>query len=118
MRWFLIALWLVSCAPTSMEEFRQEGESIVLSLIQCLEKIETPADLKAESPRLKKKFAELADLMAAAKKCQLKTPKKDALEPNLEISDSLKAEFVRIYRIEGCQEIMEEIQRESLHSLK
>lgn len=119
MRWLIFALLFVSCGPASMEEFQCEGERVALALTRDLEKVESLQDLKAESPQLKKKFAELVDLMLAARKYQLKHPDEEAPnEPNLDISNSLKAEFVRIYRIEGCQEIMEEIQRESLYRLK
>ncbi len=116
--YFVLALILVACSPSSIEEFQFEGENIAKRLLKQLEKVHSVSDLKREGPKLKKEYAHLARLMIAAKKFQNSHPNEE--EPGLEgleVSEDLKKEFIRIYQLEGCLELMEELQRESLHKL-
>lgn len=119
MRRYLFAFFfLVSCGPHTREEYRCEGESVARQLHSDLTRIESLSDLKAEAPKIKKRFINLTDLMIRAKKRQrMQTDEFDVDEKNTYLSDQLKAEFIRIYQIEGCQKLMEDLQRESLHRL-
>lgn len=108
----------VACAPHSMEEYKLEGEGIAKSLLKQLEKVHSVNDLVETGPRLKKEYAKLLQLMVAAKKYQNAHPEEEVGDPiGLEVSDALKREFIRIYQLEGCSDVMEALQRESLHKL-
>lgn len=110
--------FLASCGPSTPEEYRCEGESIIRLLCKDLQKVESASDLKTEGPKIKKRFAELTRLMILAKKRQLSHPDEWMLEqPSTYLSDELKTEFIRIYQLDGCQKLMEDLQRESLHRL-
>jgi len=115
---FLILILLIGCDPGSMEEYRYEGESVSRLLCNDLVKIESTGDLKAQAPKLKKKFVQLTELMIKAKKHQLMHPEEVQIrEVNMYLSDQLKMELMRLYQIEGCQMVIEDLQRESLHKL-
>lgn len=116
--WIFLLVMLSGCSPSSMEEYRFEGESLVRSLIEECQKIESKEDLLLEKPRLKKKFDKIVDLMIAARKFQVKHLDSEIpVDLRLAASNALKEEFIRIYKIEGCQSLMEDIQRDSLHKL-
>lgn len=122
MRAFLVYLLvlgaLVGCSPSSIEEYRFEGESLVRQIISECQQIQSQEDLIAEKPKLKKKFHKLVDLMIAARKFQVKHIDMEVSSDfRLAANNALKEEFIRIYKIEGCQALMEEIQRDSLHKL-
>lgn len=113
-----LLILLVSCSPGSLEEYQLEGENIAKALLRHLERVESVGDLIKEGPKLKKEYALLVQVMIAAKIYQNKHPDEEVSEPiGLEVSEALKNEFMRIYQLEGCQEVMEGLQRESLHKL-
>lgn len=116
-RYLFPLLLLAGCGPSTPEEYRYEGESIVRLLHSDLCRVESLADLKVEAPKIKKRFTILTDLMIRAKKRQLQFDENLMGESNAYLSDELKSEFIRIYQIEGCQKYMEDLQRESLHRL-
>ena len=116
---FLVCLFFgISCSPGSIDEFRLEGEWIAKSILERLQKVESLSDLVKEGPRLKKEFALLVKVMIEAKKYRFENPEEEAPMPiRLEVSEALKQEFIRVYQFEGCAEVMEGLQRESLHRL-
>lgn len=117
-RYLFVLLILTGCGPSTPEEYRSEGESILRHLQSDLNKVESLVDLKVRAPRIKKKFTELTELMIRIKKTQLTYPADWVQQPlNTYLSDQLKTEFIRIYQIDGCQKLMEDLQRESLHRL-
>lgn len=111
-------LFCGGCSPSSIEEFQFEGEDIARGLLKQLEKVHSMSDLKREGPKLKKEYASLVEVMIAAKKFQNRHPDEEVPRiQRLEVSEALKKEFMRIYQLEGCAELMEALQRESLHKL-
>lgn len=114
---FLIGC-MTGCSPSSLEEYYYEGESLGKELLRDLESIQTAADLYQNQAKLKKRFKMLVKLMIAAKEYELSHKEEElSFSPNRHMSEALKKEFIRIYQIEGCQEMMENLQRESLHKL-
>jgi hypothetical protein len=112
----LLAIALAACSPTSLEEYHYEGENIAKEIALELTKVHSEKDLFRLAPKLKKKFSLMVDLMVAARKCQ-KRSEEDFYHGSEEASDLLKEELIRIYEIDGCQETLEEMQREALHRL-
>jgi hypothetical protein len=115
---FASILFLTGCAPGSLEEYCFEGEGTMRKLILECKNIHSKEDLVAERPKIKKNLTHLTDLMIAAKKFQMKNPEEEfTLNLSYAVSNQLKEELSRIYKIEGCRQLMEEMERESLHKL-
>lgn len=113
MRSPLLALILLcSCSPTSIDDYKKEGESLSWDIVHTLEKIQTREQLVQAAPLLKKKFNLLVDLMIEAKQFSGEFLE-DSLEPN-RANERLLAEFKRIYALEGGKAIIESAQREPL----
>lgn len=111
-------IFLSACSPHSLEECQQDGETIGRAILKELQRVESVGDLVRVGPRLKKEYAKLVWLIIAAKKYQDILPQENFSEAiGFEVSESLKKEFIRVYQLEGCQEVMEGLQRESLHKL-
>jgi hypothetical protein len=115
---FFLGMFLCGCSPSSLEEYRYEGENLAREIAWELARVHSEEDLVAVAPRVKKKFAAMVDLMVAARRHQKKRGEgENPWGGSEEASDFLKEEMMRIYEIEGCREAMQEIQRESLHRL-
>ena len=107
---------LFSCSPSSLEDFRYEGEARCRSLVKELQKIETREQLIRIAPVLKRHFEELVTLMIHAREFQEEHSDE---EPGILASDKvasrlLEDELRRVYEIEGGREIMERAQQEAL----
>ena len=115
----LILFFLISgCSPNSLKEYQTEGEALAKLLISELREVESTADLLKRSAKVKKIFSQLTELMICAKTYQMKHPEEQGLDfSQRETSEILQRELMRIYQIDGCQDLMEDLQRESLHRL-
>lgn len=114
-RLFLIFfLFLASCSPSTLSEWRVEGVSIVKDLVEEFKSIETLSDLKSHKRTIQKKYSKLVEVMIEASSYQ---EGDETLRPESFYSDALKAQYLRIYEIEGGRELLFEIQKESLHKL-
>ena len=117
----LLFLFMNSCGSNSLEDFREEGQGIIRSLIAELQTIHNRNQLIASSHRLETHFNRLADVMIAAEEFHLKHPKTEKLETtsfDSELSDQLRSELNRIYRIEGGKQILEKTQEKALRKLE
>ena len=115
---FIFFVFLSGCAPSSLEDYHFEGEVIAKAILHSLEKVESVHDLVCEGGKLKKEFSRLVRVMVAAGKYHAQHPnEEESALIGFEVSERLKKEFMRVYQIEGCQEVMEGLQRESLHKL-
>ena len=117
--YFSMLVILSACSPSSLDDFRHEGESICREFTRELEKIETREQLIKAVPKIKAKFEKLATLMIEVKKFQ---QQQEMLEENpaiekTEESLALLSQFKRIYQIESGKEIMEQAQKEALYRL-
>jgi len=117
---FLAVVFLWGCAPSSMEEYRREGEALCRSFMQDLQKIETREDLVKAIPKIKRHYEEIADLIIQAQNFK-KEHLGEAVDPwdssDMLASEALMFELKRIYRMEGGKELMENAQKEALFRL-
>jgi hypothetical protein len=113
MKWILgfLAL-LTACSPSSLSDVRLEGEAETKRLSEELKSIETIEDLTKASPKLKKRFNKIADLLIEARQFP-DVPS----EPSL-ASEELFAELARIYEIPGGREALEKTQAEAILKLR
>jgi len=116
---YAILLPLLGCSPSSMEDYRHEGQSWSRSLILELQQIHTTEELLQSEHKLKKKFDESVSLMIAAREYQqkhwedaLEEPSDSALTESL--NQELQAQLRRIYDLEGGRECIERAQQEAL----
>lgn len=116
MRYRLLPLILLisSCAPSSYEDFRHEGEACARALVKDLRQIESYDDLLTMQPVVKKHFEKLVDLMIEARQFQLKNPDLELIDIEETYSYLLKEELKRVCQMEGGKEILEKMQHEAL----
>jgi len=114
--WIVCLLFALGCSPSSLEDYQHEGEAVCRLLIKELKKIESREDLIKATPKLKKRFHQVVDIVIEARKFQEGHPeeKKEFTFDPRQMSDLLKSELKRIYQIEGGRELMEHAQREAL----
>jgi hypothetical protein len=108
---------LVGCSPGSLNEYRHEGESTCRDIIGDLQSIETREDLASLEPILKRNFEKLVSVIISARQFQINNPEEALALPVLlesDVSNLLKEELERVYRIEGGKEIVERAQREAM----
>jgi hypothetical protein len=117
---YLIILFLTSCGPKSLEDFREEGRGVTRSLIQELQVIQTRQELLQVQSRLQKLFDNLVTIMTNGREFQEKYSKQESLEltkEDHEISEELRIQLQRIYYIDGGKEIIEKCQEQALQRL-
>ncbi|MCH9617032.1 MAG: hypothetical protein SP4CHLAM5_00080 [Chlamydiia bacterium] len=110
----ILFLFLVSCSPSTLSEWRVEGVSIVKDLVEELKEIDDFKSLQAKKASIKKKYNKLVGVMIEAEKYE---QEQNTFLPESFYSDALKAQYIRLYQIEGCKELLFAIQKESLHRL-
>lgn len=111
---------VTSCGPRSLDDFEEEGEGIVRSLIQELEMIQSREQLLVNSTLLQRHFDRLVNTMIAAEEWISSHPeqcKMRGIPPNHELSDLLRIELNRLYCLEGGRQIIEKCQEKALHRL-
>lgn len=117
---FFIFFAAISCSPHSLDDFEEEGKGVIRSLIQELKAIHNREQLLASTNRLQQQFDRLAILMIAAKEFSFAHPELDKGEffrNNHDLSDQLRVELNRLYRIEGGRQMIEKCQEKALHRL-
>ncbi len=105
---------MFACSPSTLSEWRVEGVSLVKSLVEELQKVKSSDDLKVASKSIKKKYSKLVEIMLEADSYP---QEEGAFHPESFYSDALKGEYIRLYKIEGCKELLFLMQKESLHKL-
>lgn len=116
----MLLLILTSCGSRSLDDFEEEGEGVVRSLVQELQSIHSRDQLLASTGKLKRLFDRLADVMTAAEEYRNSHPELDQSEfirLNHELSDQLRIELNRLYKLEGGCQIIEKCQENALHKL-
>lgn len=116
----LLLFLITACSSHSLEDFREEGEAISLQITRDLKQIHSREELLASAGKLTRLFDKLVDTIIAAHEYQAKHPEAELadLSPNQRIvSEQLRIELNRIYRIEGTRPIMERCQENALHRL-
>lgn len=107
---------LLSCAPSSQEEYYYEGQHIVQTLTKKLQKIRSQEDLRGHQAEISQLFDQLIAIVIAAEKC-CQTPFIEEIGHAEQIGSALQAELYRISCIEGGRAFLEKCQESSLLSL-
>jgi hypothetical protein len=110
---FLVTLF--SCTPSTHEDMKKEGQKIISQIILELHSITTREELVKKRNVLKKNFDRLALLIIESEKINNNIYKDDE-DFNL-YSDELKNQMIRIYEIDGGQELIESYQKNALRLL-
>ena len=113
----LLLLCLFGCSPTSLDDFRNQGQSVTRSLIQDLRLIQAREDLAKLEPILKKRFEALVFIMIEAREFQINNPEAIFSEPSaldMDLNEELKQELERVWKVEGGREMIERAQREAM----
>ena len=119
-RSLLIFFCLVSCSPSSLQDFRQEGQSVQRVIIRDLRRIRSKEQLAKAKPRLKRHFDKLVTIIIEARKWQDSHPLGDELpfsKKDLGLSEALRGELARVYTIDGGRQMIEESQAKALAKL-
>ncbi len=116
MRYIIAFFLLTSCAPSSWDDLRAEGEAETRKLAHLLHDIDTKDELSKQLPAIRKSYLRLAELIQAVRKMEEKTTMPELSEPS-EASDALFAELARLYEMPGCREMIEEAQVEAIRRL-
>ncbi|MBA2369336.1 MAG: hypothetical protein H0V82_09990 [Candidatus Protochlamydia sp.] len=108
---FSSLLSLLVYSPKSSEDLKEEARGITRTLIRDLQKIRTRDRLITSSKNLQELFSQLAEVMKEAQDFHSRHPGEIALiKADHELSDLLRMELERIYRIEGGRQIIEKCQ--------
>lgn len=102
---------LSACQSGSYDKFKEKGNSKSRSLIDELKMVRTKDQLVERRHFLRRSFDDLASLNEQAKSYALNHPSEPLpiLDPeSKELSDQLKAELLRVYRLDGGREIIDE----------
>jgi len=116
----LLLLISTGCSPRSLQDYKEEGEGVVHTLVEDLKAIRTRDELLSVSGRLRRHFDRLAEIMITAEEYRREHTHTDTDEcyvPNRELSDQLREELNRLYRIQGGRQIIEKCQEQALHRL-
>lgn len=112
-------LLLNACSGPSLEDYREEAAGINRTLHKEMQAIHSRKELIAHTPRLKKLFSRLVDVIIAAHEFKSKNPG-DAPSFTGEdklLNESLRTEISRIYSIDGGRDLFEKAQQDALYRL-
>jgi hypothetical protein len=116
----LLLLLLIGCSHECPDSFKEEAAGVMRTLIEELVPVKTSAELFKKQKKIKRMYTELSDLSIKARIWQESHPnaiscERHHLDENL--SEALKRELERVYKIDGAREIMEEAQKEAIEHL-
>lgn len=117
---FMICLFLSGCGSKTALEFHEEGNGITRSIVRELKAVQTRKELVQACPKLKKLFNDLVTVIISAQEFQLKHPEytdEELDKTERGISEELRVELNRIYKIDGARELIEKCQEEALFRL-
>ena len=104
-----------SCASNASEHFQEKSRNKTMELIRELQGVECLDDIIQRSSRFKTLYLDLVDVCVEVQKYQKKQETSWELEAeDFTLSDELRFEFVRIYKILGAKELMEKYQMPAL----
>jgi hypothetical protein len=115
---FLFCQVIISCGPSSLDDFREEGEGISRKLTKELALIHTRHELLASQIHLTALFNELVDVIIAAQEFRYTHPDSEPLAyHDIVLSEQLRNELNRIYGLEEGRKIIERCQEDALDRL-
>ena len=118
MLWIFSIIGFLGCSSPKLQECQKKGQKIVKEMLADLSTVENKEDMQRVAPRVKKHVENLTSLMIEAKIVQRKSKDFFAdLMISEELSERFQAETARLIAIEGVENILSEIEQESLHRL-
>ncbi len=115
----IIPLILFSCGSPSLEDYREEGQGVIRSLVHDLKQIKTRNDLVAAVPKLQSEFERLVDVMIAAEAFRSeKGLSKEVELGDTQVSGELRTELLRLYQLPNGRELIEQCQEGALAKLE
>jgi hypothetical protein len=109
----LLSLILGGCQISSIDDVKKESHKLSKEMIAMLKEIKDSDELLSKRALLKKYYEQFAKLMVKAQSFYVPEEEKEQLL----LSEPLRDELARIYRLEKGKEIMEECQQGALHYL-
>lgn len=103
---------LASCAGSGPDYYREQGTSLSKSLLLELKKVRTREEYLDRRINIEKLYFELQALIVEADKYLKAHPEIEMplfTRQNQEISDNLQLELNRLFRLEGCPELLNEM---------
>jgi hypothetical protein len=116
----LIITILASCQPSSEDDFKQETKAICEHIASNLSTVSSLEDLEKLKPSLKNSFEDLVDLLIQAKRFEIENGwnlSSPLSSEQAHAQDTLLSELNRVLQIDGAQDLIESIQRNSLERL-
>jgi len=108
---------LAACTHQSLDEFREEGETVNRQLVLELQKIRGRDDLLEHQGNLQSLFNQLVDIVIRAEEFKDTHPNASMPETSTSTADQLRIELNRILNMEGGREVLEKSQEEALNRL-
>lgn len=105
----ILGIFLLSSCQSGFEGFREKGRASTRSLIEELKNVRTKDQLLIHRDSITAHFKDLADLYQKAKDYADQHPLEELPLFDFadhELSEELKLEILRIYRLEGGREIL------------
>jgi len=116
----LVLIFVTSCGPRSLDDYRREGRESVRALTSELRCVQTRQDLIKAGPNIKAKYNRMVDLMIAAREfyeAHSEAAIPELTEEDQEYSQELRLELDRIFRIEGADKLIAKYQEEAMNRL-
>lgn len=112
MYYILLLLFIFGCKSPTGDDLHDQGQAIIHSLVIELQDVETRDDLILKKGQLKKLFNQFVEVLIKTKKTQVTNNEHD-----IQWSEQLKEELIRIYSINGAREVIESSQKDALERL-
>lgn len=113
---FLILILLAACSR-GPEEVREDAQGVMRAMVAEFKKMHGREELMEKEGKIQLLFDKLVLILAEAENYLAKHPEYEGLEfkwKDQDLSDELKGEINRLYRLEGCKEIIEGCQKKAL----
>lgn len=112
----LILILLTACSR-GPEAFREDAQGIMRAMVKEFKRIHGREELMEREPRIQLLFDKLVAVVVEAKVYMDRHPEFESLEfkwKDQDLSDELRGELNRLYRLEGCREIIEGCEKRAL----
>lgn len=114
----MLLLLLAGCRTQSPQQLSQNTAAVTERMLALLGQIETRQDCLAREEDLEKLYLAYAELIIKAEQLLERKAAEGLVFPSDDqLSESLRAELLRVYDIDGCREIVERAQEEAMHKL-
>jgi phage shock protein A len=114
--WVLLLLTVVACTTGQVEKSQKQVRKEVFNLATVLESVHTKQELIQKESEIRKISLQLSESMITLKKLSFENENFKGIEDK-SAGLKLKAELDRIYQINGCKQIYEDMTQDALYLL-